>query len=94
VKRPPVFVAEAVWHYVRTLAPDPRRRCKAALLALPDGDTKELEGDYAGFFRLRVGSLRFIYRHQQGRIEVFFVEQRRLVYELLAAHLAQFFDAD
>jgi len=94
VKRPPVFVAEAVWNYVRTLAPDPRRRCKAALLALPDGDTKELEGDHAGFFRLRVGSLRFIFRHHQGRIEVFFVEQRRLVYELLAAHFAQFFDAN
>ena len=94
MNRPPVFVAESVWSYIRTLAHDPRRRCKAALLALPNGDTKELEGDYAGFFRLRVGSLRFIYRHHQGRIEVFFVEQRRLVYELLAAHLAKFFDAD
>lgn len=86
-----MVVAESVWDYVRTLAPEPRRRCQAALLALPAGDTKPLEGSYAGFHRLRVGSLRFVYRHQAGRIEVFYVEQRRLVYDLLAAHLAQLF---
>lgn len=84
-------MAESVWNYLRALAPEPRRRCKAALLALPAGDTKPLEGSYAGFHRLRVGSLRFVYRHHAGRIEVFYVEQRRLVYDLLAAHLAQLF---
>jgi mRNA-degrading endonuclease RelE of RelBE toxin-antitoxin system len=71
-----------------------RRSCQAALLALPDGDTKQLEGEYAGFHRLRVGSLRFIYRFHEGRIEVFYAEQRRLVYDQLAAHLARLFDAD
>ena len=84
-------MAESVWNYLRALAPEPRRRCQPALLALPDGDTKPLEGSYAGFHRLRVGSLRFVYRHHAGRIEVFYVEQRRLVYDLLAAHLAQLF---
>jgi mRNA-degrading endonuclease RelE of RelBE toxin-antitoxin system len=86
-----VVVAESVWSYVRGLAPDPRRRCKAELLALPAGDTKQLEGDYAGFHRLRVGSIRFIYRQHRGRIEVFYVEQRRLVYDLLAAHISRLF---
>jgi hypothetical protein len=86
-----VVVADSVWEYVGALAPEPRRRCKAALLALPGGDTQQLEGDYAGHFRLRVGSLRFIYREHRGRIEVFYVEQRRLVYDLLAAHIAQLF---
>lgn len=94
MNKTPVFVAESVWSYIRALAPDPRKRCKAALLALPDGDTKQLEGEYAGFYRLRVGSLRFIYRHHDGRIEVFYAEQRRLVYDLLAAHIAQLFSAD
>ena len=93
MSKTPVFVADSVWDYVRALAPEPRRRCKAALLALPDGDTKQLEGEYAGLHRLRVGSLRFIYRYHEGRIEVFYAEQRRLVYDLLAAHIAQFFDA-
>lgn len=51
-----------------------------------------MEGDYAGNFRLRAGSLRFIYREHHGRIEAFYVQQRRLVYELLAAHLARLFD--
>jgi len=39
------------------------------------------------------GSHRFIYRYHAGRIEVFFAEERKLVYELLAAHLARFFEA-
>jgi mRNA-degrading endonuclease RelE of RelBE toxin-antitoxin system len=90
----PVFVAESVWHYVRELAPVLRRRCKAALLVLPDGDTKQLEGEYAGFHRLRVGSLRFIYRYHEGRMEVFYAEQRHLVYDLLAAHIAQVLGGD
>lgn len=45
-----------------------------------------------GYFRLRVGSLRFIYREHRGKIEVFYVEQRRLVYDLLAAHIARLFE--
>jgi mRNA-degrading endonuclease RelE of RelBE toxin-antitoxin system len=94
VSRVPVVVAESVWNYVRGLAPVPRRKCKAALLALPAGDTKELEGDYAGLHRLRVGSIRFIYRYHDGRIEVFYAEQRRLVYDLLAAHIARLFNTD
>ena len=87
-----VVMAESVWPYVAALVPEPTRRGKAALLAPPSGDTWHLEGDYAGNFRLRVGSLRFIYREHHGRIEAFYVQQRRLVYELLAAHLARLFD--
>lgn len=91
MSKPTVQIAEPVRDFVRTLAPEPRQRCKAALLALPAGDTKQLEGEYAGYHRLRVGSLRFVYRHHEGRIEVFYVEQRRLVYELLAARISQLF---
>jgi hypothetical protein len=52
-----------------------------------------LEGEYAGYHRLRVGSLRFVFRQHEGRIEVFYVEQRRLVYDLLAARIAQLFES-
>ena len=94
MSRIPVVVAEPVWQYVRGVAPEPRRRCKAALLGLPDGDTRQLEGEYAGFHRLRVGSLRFVYRLHAGRIEVFFAEQRHLVYDLLAAQIARLIEGD
>lgn len=50
VRKRPAVVAESVWQYVAAIAPEPRRRCKAALLALPSGDTPRLEGDYAGDF--------------------------------------------
>ena len=93
MSKPRIVNAEPVWEYVRALAPDPRQRCKAALLALPEGDTKQLEGEYAGYHRLRVGSLRFVFRQHEGRIEVFYVEQRRLVYDLLAARIAQLFES-
>jgi len=43
---------------------------------------------------LRVGSLRFVYRLHAGRIEVFFAEQRHLVYDLLAAHIARLVEGD
>ncbi len=76
------------------MAPETRRRCKAAILVLPDGDIKALEGEYEGFYRLRVGAHRFIYRYHEGQIEVFFAEQRRLVYDLLAAHIAQLFKTE
>ena len=87
----PVVVGELVWDYVRALAPEPRQRCKAALAALPNGDTRALEDNYAGYYRLRVGSHRFIYRYHRDRIEVFYAEERKLVYDLLAAHLAEYF---
>lgn len=90
----PIVVAESVRDYVRLLPPELRRRCKAALLALPDGDTRQLEGAYAGYFRLRVGSLRFVYRCNDKRLEVFYVEQRRLIYDLLAAHIRQLFNEE
>jgi hypothetical protein len=89
-----VVVSGSVWDYVRAMAPEPRRRCKAAILSLPDGDTKALEGEYESFHRLRVGAHRFTYRYHEVRIEVFFAEQRRLVYDLLAAHISQLFKSE
>lgn len=85
----PVFVATQVREYQRTLAPEPRRRVKAAILGLPngDGDIKALEGKLEGLWRLRVGEHRFAYRHLNGRIEVFYAAPRTVIYEYLAAHV-------
>lgn len=86
-----VTVADQVRAYQRTLAPEPRRRMKAAILALADGlgDLKPLQGNLEGCWRLRVGEHRVVYRHQAGRIEVFYAAPRNVVYEFLAAHLRE-----
>jgi len=83
-----VFVTDQVRDYQRALAPVPRRRVKAAIIGLADrkGNLKALQGELAGLWRLRVGEHRLIYRHHQGRIEVFYAAPRASVYEFLAAH--------
>jgi mRNA-degrading endonuclease RelE of RelBE toxin-antitoxin system len=85
-----VVIREEVRDYLRTLAPETRRRARAALAALPLGDTKPLREELAGLHRLRVGSHRFIYRHHAGRIRVFYAAPRSIVYEFLSAHLREF----
>ena len=80
--------------YQRALAPEPRRRVKAAILGLVDwsGDIKTLHGNLEGLSRLRVGEHRMVFRHHGGRIEVFFAAPRSVVYEFLAAHLHDLLD--
>jgi len=85
-----VIIAGGVRDYLRWLAPEPRRLAKAALAALPKGDTKPLAEELAGLYRLRVGQHRFIYRPQAGRLEVFYAAPRSIVYEYLSAHLHEF----
>ena len=85
-----IIIREEVRDYLRTLAPETRRRAKAALGALPSGDTKSLREELAGFHRLRVGDHRFIYRQHAGRIRVFYAAPRSIVYEYLGAHLRDY----
>ena len=76
------------------LAPEPRRRVKVAILGLAAGlgDIRPLQGNLDGLWRLRVGEHRIVYRHQGGRIEVFYAAPRSIVYEFLAAHLREVLD--
>ncbi|MBI2814681.1 MAG: hypothetical protein HYX71_10385 [Opitutae bacterium] len=85
-----VIIAATVRDYLRRLAPEPRKLAKAALSSLPRGDTKPLTDEFTGFYRLRVGQHRFIYRYQTGRLEVIYAAPRALVYEYLAAHFREF----
>jgi mRNA-degrading endonuclease RelE of RelBE toxin-antitoxin system len=84
-------VADQVRAYQRALSPEPRRRTKAAILALAEGkgDTKALHGNLVGLARLRVGEHRIVYRHHGNAIQVFYAAPRSIVYEFLAAHLLQ-----
>ncbi|MEI6107795.1 MAG: hypothetical protein WCR49_12385 [Opitutae bacterium] len=78
-----------VVEYARRLAPEPRRTVKKALVDLrfERGDIRALEGSLVGYYRLRVGSRRLIFNYAaDGNIEVVFIEDRNLVYEVFEAH--------
>ena len=83
-------MAEQVRAYQRTLTPEIRRAMKAAILALPRGDTKPLNDELEGLHRLRVGNHRIIFRHRAGQIECFLAASRSIIYEFLSAHLREF----
>jgi len=82
-----VRLAPQVVEFVRSLAPEPRRRLRAALrdLARGRGDVRPLEGPLQDYCRLRVGPYRLILRYTTRRvIECVFAERRSLVYEIFA----------
>lgn len=84
VLRPAVQVVD----YVRRLAPEPRRAVKHALgeLRFERGDILALEGVFSGYYRLRVGKFRIIFAYAADQaIEVIFIEERSLVYEVFEA---------
>jgi mRNA interferase RelE/StbE len=84
IVRPAVQVIE----YVRRLAPEPRRAIKRALMDLrhEGGDIQALESNLSGYYRLKVGRHRLIFAYAQDRaIEVVFIEERSLVYEVFEA---------
>jgi len=80
----------AVAGFVRSLAPEPRRRLREGLRGLEKekGDLKQLEAELAGYSRLRVGSYRVIIRFHAERGErvarCVYAERRPVVYELFS----------
>ena len=79
-----VLVSEQILGRLRTIHPDHRRDIRTALrdLAKGRGDVKELAGRLAGFYRLRIGRYRIVYRYRDKHLEAIFLEQRSIVYEL------------
>lgn len=85
-----VVVQEPVYEFARRLAPEPRRAVRRALVGLraEKGDIRELEGTLAGYYRLRIGKYRLIFRYRNGAvIEAIFLEERSVVYEVFEAEL-------
>ena len=84
--RTKVELSRQVVDFVRSLAPDPRQALRAGLHGLErgTGDVKELEGDLAGWARLRGKSYRVVFRHvvesgqRIARCE--FAERRAVIY--------------
>jgi len=82
-----VRLAAQVVDFVRSQAPEPRRRLRRALkdLAAEKGDVRPLEGSLQDYSRLRVGSYRVILRHASAKtIDCVFAERREIVYEVFA----------
>jgi mRNA-degrading endonuclease RelE of RelBE toxin-antitoxin system len=82
-----IEIEEQVRDFLRTCPPEPRQWLRSALRKLADeqGDIKPLEGDLAGYYRLRVRTYRIIFRYEIRRgeriIYCAFVERRSVIYE-------------
>ena len=62
-----------------------RRAIKQGIQQLKSeqGDIKALSQDIEGFYRLRAGPFRIMFRYRQGKvIECFYMNRRALVYEV------------
>jgi len=86
--RTKVELSGQVLEFVRSLAPEPRKSLRNGLRGLESdaGDIKELEGDLAGWIRLRVASYRVVFRYVMERGQRIarceFAERRAVIYEL------------
>ncbi|HEY3857005.1 MAG TPA: hypothetical protein VGO67_21690 [Verrucomicrobiae bacterium] len=83
-----VRVSPQVVAFVKSLAPEPRRRLTRAIKALAQnrGDIKRLEGKLERFSRLRVSGYRIIFHEvfKDGArfIDCVFAEKRSIVYDI------------
>lgn len=93
-----VELSDQVLSFVRSLAPEPRKMLRLGLRDLEKerGDIKQLEGELAGWCRLRVKSYRVIFRYElegsQRVARCVFAERRELIYELFAEAMRQLLD--
>jgi mRNA-degrading endonuclease RelE of RelBE toxin-antitoxin system len=82
-----VRLAAQVIDFVRSQAPEPRRRLRQALrdLAKEKGDLLALEAPLQDYHRLRVGPYRIILRYAGRKtIDCIFAERRSIVYEVFS----------
>ncbi len=90
-----VELAEQVLTFIRSMAPEPCHLLRQALREgrIEHGDIKSLEGELGGFWRLRVGCYRVVFRYVVGRgervIRCEFAERRSVVYEVFAEEILQ-----
>lgn len=90
-----VRVEAQVESFVKSLAPESRRRLTAGIKALAEhrGDIKRLEGKLGGYSRLRVAGYRVIFSEQFQRgeriIDCVLAERRGVVYDLFVRLLSE-----
>ena len=87
-----MIISEAALSFVRRLASDPRQALKKSFkeLRAERGDIRSLDDPLTGHYRVRVGKYRVIFRYIENMtIEVVFVEERKMVYEVYEEQLAR-----
>ena len=88
-----VLIHPQAEEFVRSLAPEPRLRLLRAMKALPAGDSKALEGRLSGYWRLREGGYRIIFRDEVKEgvrtFDCIFAERRPIVYDLFEQLLVE-----
>ena len=87
-----IQVRREVKDFLESLAPAPRRRLKMAIQALENesGDRLALRERLVGYYRLRVGGYRLIFRYLRSRtIECVFAKERSLVYHLFEREMLE-----
>jgi mRNA interferase RelE/StbE len=85
-----VKIRAPVWKFYAQLGPQDRRTVKRALLQLADehGDIRSLRDRLDGFYRLRIGTYRVIFRYLEGRIiECVYMNDRALIYDVFESEL-------
>jgi mRNA interferase RelE/StbE len=87
-----VIIGEPALDLVKRLSPAPRQALRKSFKGLRSerGDIRSLEDPLTGHYRLRVGKYRVIFRYIENMtIEVVFVEERKMVYEVYEEQLAR-----
>jgi mRNA-degrading endonuclease RelE of RelBE toxin-antitoxin system len=89
-----VRIGPQVEQFVKSLAPEPRRKLAAGIkgLAKDQGDFFAMEAPLSDFYRLRVGGYRVIFAYSaagdERRADCIFAERRSVVYDLFGRVLA------
>jgi mRNA interferase RelE/StbE len=95
MSRVAVELEQEVVDFVRSLPPLPRQALRRALknLQLEQGDIRALEGEFQGFYRLRVQRCRVIFhydlRGNQRIIRCVYAATRSIVYEVFAQRIRE-----
>lgn len=87
-----VQVKEQVRAFQATLGLETRREVKRAILRLSAeaGDIKALRDNLGGYYRLKVGRYRVIFRYLPGRVvDCVYLNERSLVYEIFEAEMGR-----
>jgi mRNA-degrading endonuclease RelE of RelBE toxin-antitoxin system len=79
-----ISASDQVTGWLRNLPPESKRRVRTALKGMVKwkGDIKPLRGELEGFYRLRVGGYRIVYRlAATGAVQLEYADTRDVVYE-------------
>ncbi len=84
-----VRVSEQILTFIQNQAPEPRGLIRRAIreLANEEGDILPLEDRLSGYFRLRAGRFRIIFRYSLNGIDCIYIEDRSIVYEVFESRL-------